>query len=133
PLDPALCLRGVGADDLDGEFGQGAPKLGYASVGATGTFAGHSEDAVLVAVERHWPAVVPEVTLRGIKVVEGRFGSHEPELHQPPGGVVDVDEQRAALAAPLEPVVVGPVNLNELPEALSPRPRLMGLGRLISA
>ena len=60
---------------------------------------GNPEDAVLVAVERHRLAVVAQIRQRRREVVEGRLRLREAQLHQPPGGVVDVDQQAASSPA----------------------------------
>lgn len=79
------------------------------------------------ASARDRPAMPLHVRERGPEVVEGRLRGHESELHEPPGRIVHVDEQRAPRAAPLEPLVIAAVDLDELAEAVPPIPRLVDL------
>jgi hypothetical protein len=46
-------------------------------------------------------------------------------VHQAAGGVVDIDKQGGLRAAVFEPPVLGAVDLHELTETITPRPRLM--------
>ena len=113
-LDPALRLRALGAEAVDVELAEGAPALGEPGA-ALGAVAGLDvEDAQPVAVERHRLAVPLEVAPGRLEGVEGRLGRREAELHQPAGRIVDVDQQRAARAAALEPSVLAAVDLDEL-------------------
>ena len=59
------------------------------------------------------------------RVVEGGFGLHEPQLHEPSGGVVDVHEQRAVRSSVLEPVVLAAVDLDQLAQALAAKAGLV--------
>jgi hypothetical protein len=114
-----------GANDVDVEGSESAAELGDAAATTARAFLVHAEDAVLVAVERHRLAVAAEVRHRRVEVVEGRFGLHEPKLHQPSGRIVHIDQHRAAVRALLEPLVVAPVNLHQLAQALPAVPRLV--------
>jgi len=49
------------------------------------------------------------------------------QLHQPPGRVVDVDQQRAARSAVLEPGMLAAVDLDQLAQAGAAKARLVGL------
>ena len=84
---------------------------------------GDVEHAELVTVEGHRLAVALEVAARGVEVVEGRFDGGKAELHEATGRVVDVDQQRAPRPAVLEPGMVRAVELDELPETRTARPR----------
>src|SRR6267143_7127564 len=70
PLDAALCLRRIRADDLDVELGRGAPELRHTAGPARRALVVHAEDAVLVAVEGHRFAVAPEIPAGRREVVE---------------------------------------------------------------
>jgi hypothetical protein len=118
-------LGRVGADDVDVKLGQGAGKLHHTSGPAGRALVVHSEDAVLVAVEGHGLAVALEIGAGRGEVVECRFAPHEAQLHQPPGGVVDVDQDRAARTAVLEPGVLATIDLHELAQTFAPVARLM--------
>jgi len=48
-------------------------------------------------------------------------------VHQPAGGVVYKNQQRAAVGAVLKPEVIGPIDLDQLADAFSPVARLVGL------
>src|SRR5947199_6553912 len=115
-LDPALRLRAVGAETVDVEGAEGAAELRES--GATlGAIAGlDMKDAEPVAVERHGLAVTLEVAPGREEVIERGLGVREAELHEAAGGVVDVDQQRAARAAILEPGVLAAIELDELAE-----------------
>src|SRR6266478_3694057 len=132
PLDAALCLRRIRADDVDVELGQGAPELRDAPGPARRALVVHAEDAVLVAVEGHRLAVARKIPAGRREVVERRFALHEAQLHHAPGGVVHVDQQGAARPAALEPGVLAPVDLHQLAEALAPVPRLVRRPRLLT-
>jgi hypothetical protein len=54
-----------------------------------------AENAVLVAVERDRLAVALQVRAGRREVVERGLDLDEAQLHQPPGGVVDVNQERA--------------------------------------
>ena len=125
PLDAALRLRGVGADDVDVELGQGAAKLRHTPGPAPRALVVHAEDAVLVAVEGHRLAVALKIRAGRGEVVERGLALQEAQLHQPTGRVVDVDQERAAPTAVLEPGVLAPIDLYQLAEALAPVARLM--------
>ena len=88
-----------------------------------------AEDAVLVAVERHWLAVRLQVGPRGAEVIERGFRGDEPQLHQSAGRVVDERQQRAHLAAILEPAVFGTVDLHQFAQTFTPSSRLMRGGQ----
>src|SRR5260370_9930652 len=81
------------ADDLDVELGQGAPELRHTAGPARRALVVHAEDAVLVAVEGHRLAVSPEIPAGRREVVECGLDLDEAQLHQAPGGVVDVNQQ----------------------------------------
>src|SRR5882762_7172384 len=78
-----------------------------------------------VAVEGHRLAVALKISAGRGEVVERRFALHEAQLHQATGRVVDVNQQRAARTALLEPGVLAAVDLNQFAEALAPVARLM--------
>lgn len=46
-------------------------------------------------------------------------------MHQPAGGVVDEDQQRAAVGTVFKPEVIGPIDLDELTDAFPPMARLV--------
>src|SRR2546428_7443328 len=122
-LDPALRLRAVGAETVDVEVAEGAAELRES--GATlGAIAGlDMTDAEPDAVERHGLAVTLEVAPGRVEVIERGLGVREAELHEAAGGVVDVDQQRAARATILEPSVLAAIELDELAEAGPTLPR----------
>jgi hypothetical protein len=129
PLDPALRLRAVGADDLDVQLAHRPPELG----GAVAAGPGHPEDAVLVGVEGHRPAVRLDVAPRRLQVGEGRFALDETEVHELAGRVVDEDEQRAARPAVLEPGVLAAVDLDQLAQAVPAVPGLVDVRAAVLA
>ena len=133
PLDAPLGLRGVGADDLDVELGERAAELRHATGSASRVLSSHPEDGVLVAVEGRRAPVPRQVGARRGEVVEGRLRTDEPQLHEVTGGVVHEDEQGAAGAAALEPLMVAAVYLDQLAQARSPVARLVGMPPALAA
>jgi hypothetical protein len=69
--------------------------------------------------------MLAQVPSSGFKVVERRLRVAEQQLHETAGGVVHEHEQRATLAAVLEPLVVAAIDLNELTQARSAPARLV--------
>src|SRR5437870_12388309 len=128
-LDPALCLRAVSAETVDVEVAEGAAELREAGA-ALGAIAGLDvKDAEPVAVERHGLAGTLEVAPGRVEVIERGLGVREAELHEAAGGVVDVDQQRAARATILEPGVLAAIELDELAEAGPALPRRIAPAR----
>src|SRR3712207_8449722 len=60
-----------------------------------------------------------EVALQGLEVGERALRRHEEQPHEPAGGVVDEDEERARVGAILEPAVLAAVDLHELAQGLA--------------
>ena len=54
-----------------------------------------------------------------MEVVEGRLRVDEAQLHQPPGGIVHLDQQRARRPAFFKPSMFGTVDLDQLTEAVT--------------
>src|SRR5438034_1204780 len=123
-LDPALRLRAVGAETVDVEGAEGAAEL-RESRATLGAIAGRDvKDAEPVAVERHGLAVTLEVAPGRVEVIERGLGVREAELHEAAGGVVDVDQQRAARATILEPGVLAAIELDQPRRAPARQPPL---------
>src|SRR5207247_4387344 len=112
-LDPALRLRAVGAETVDGEGAKGAAELRES--GATlGAIAGlDMKDAEPVAVERHGLAVTLEVAPGRVEVTQRGLRVREADLHDAAGGVGDVGQPRAARARSLETGVRAAIELDE--------------------
>ena len=117
-LDPALGRRGVGADHIDVQLAHRPTE--WRQPGARVLLAIDPEDAGLVAVEGDGAAVLLEVAAHGREVLEGRLGAGEAQLHELARRVVDEDQEHAAPATVLEPVVLGAVDLHELAAAHAP-------------
>ncbi len=103
---------------------QDAPELGQAGP-ADRTRVIDPKHRMLIAVEGHRLAVALQLAPGRVEVVDGGFRVHEAQLHQAAGGIVDVHQQRADRAAILEPMVVRAVDLDQLPETVTPVPRLV--------
>src|SRR5436189_156799 len=122
-LAPALLLRAVGAETVDVEVAEDAAELREARA-TLGAIAGLDvKDAEPVAVERHGLAVTLEVAPGGVEVIERGLSVREAGSDGGAGGLVDVDQQRAARATVLEPGVLAAIELDELAEAGPAFPR----------
>jgi hypothetical protein len=118
PLDAALGLGRVGAQDIDVELVQGPAELGHAAFGLVGLVG--AEDRMLVAVEGDGLAVILQIGPGGLEISEGALAGDEAQVHQPTGGVVHEYQQGALRAAILEPPVLAAVDLDQLAEAVAP-------------
>src|SRR6267378_15629 len=103
---------------------QSPAELGHA-VAADRILPVDPKDPVLVGIERHRLAVTLRIGSGRRKIVEGALALDKLQMHQPAGGVVDVDEQGAARPATLEPPVLRPVDLDQLAQTIAAVPRLM--------
>ena len=83
---------------------------------------------VFVAVECDWLTVLEQISLRDVHVLERGLGVAEMHANQLAGGIVDEHQKCTRRRAALEPAVFGSVDLNQLAEAWSSKPRLMNLG-----
>src|SRR6476620_4681317 len=83
------------------------------------------EHTVLVGIERHRLAVTLQIRPCRCKIIEGALALDKLQMHQAAGGVIDEDEQGALWPPSLEPPVLRTVDLDQLPEAIAPVPRLM--------
>jgi hypothetical protein len=126
-LDASLRLRAVGTNDVDIQREQCATELGH-PVAARSVLAVHSEDAVLVAVERHRLAMLLQIGARRPEIIKRRFRGDEPQLHQPARRIIHKSQQRARRAAVLEPGVLRAVDLHQFAQAIAPPARLMRRG-----
>ena len=121
PFHAALGLAGVRAQDLDVQFCEGAPELRHP--GATLRIRlVHPEHGVLIGVESDRAAVALEIPFKRLEVAVRALAGHEAQLHHSAGRIIDKDQQRARLATPLEPTVLGTVDLHQLAHALAPKP-----------
>src|SRR6202166_5055588 len=80
---------------------------------------------VLVGVERHRFAMPLQISPGRCKIVEGALALDKLQMHQPAGGVVNVDEQGALRPTSLEPPVLRSVDLDQLAHAVPAIPRLV--------
>lgn len=119
-----LGLRGVGADDIDVQRMQSPAELRHAIAGGR-ILPVDPEHAVLVGVERHRLAITLEVSTRRCKIIEGALALDKLQMHQPAGGIIDIDEQGALWPTPLEPPVFRTVDLDQLAQAVAPIPWLV--------
>ena len=124
PFHAAFGLRGVGTNDVDIQRVQRPAKLGHAIAGG-GILLVDPEYAMLVGVERHRLAIALQISAGRGKIIEGALALDKLQMHQPAGGIVDVDEQGALWSAALEPPVLRAINLDQLAQAIAPIPRLM--------
>ena len=83
-----------------------------------------------IRIEGQRQAVREHVRLQRLQIGLGRLRRRELQTRQPPGGVVDEHDERAARSPALEPIVRAPVDLNELAEA---RPAFANLENLLGA
>jgi hypothetical protein len=122
-LDAARRGGRGGAEAVDVERLPGAAELRDPRAPLRRIAFGDVADAQPIAGEGHRLPVALEVAPRGPKVVERRLDLGEGELHEPACGIVDVDQQGAHRAAVLEPGMLGAVDLDELAETRTARPR----------
>src|SRR5215467_5727488 len=94
-------------------------KLGH-SVTAGSVLAVHSEDAVLVTVERHRLAVLLQIGAGRPKVIHRRFRGDEPQLYQPARRITHKSQQRAWRTTVLKPGVLGAMDLHQFAQAIAP-------------
>ena len=123
-LDPALGRAAVGANDVDVQLVQRPAELGHA-VPAHRAGLVDPEGGVLVRVEGNRFAVHLQVLTGGLEIVEGRLGVHEPQMQEPAGGIVNVDQQRASRSAVLEPPMLRAVDLDQVAHTVPAIARLM--------
>ena len=131
PLDAALRLAGVGAQDLDVGPGQRPAELRYA-LAALGVPLGHAEHRMPVGVEGDRASMGLEVALQGRELGERAPRAHEEQLHQPAARVVDEDQQGARVGAILVPAVLAAVDLHQLAQGLAAQPRLVEAPALLA-
>src|SRR5271166_1536995 len=89
-----------------------------------------AENPVPIRIEGQRQAVREHVRLQRLQIGLGHLRRRELQTRQPPGGVVDEHDERAARSPALEPIVRAPVDLNELAEA---RPAFANLENLLGA
>jgi hypothetical protein len=119
PLDPALRLARIGADNLDVERVERTPELGHA-VAADGPLVIDAKNAVLVAVEGNRFAPGLQVGPGRMEIRERRLALDELQMHQPAGCIVDKHQQGALRPAILKPPMLAAIDLNQLADALAP-------------
>ena len=124
PLDPALRLARIGADDVDVERVQRPAELGHA-VAAERARVVDPEHAMLVAVEGDRLAPGLQIGAGGVEIGEGRLALDKLQVHQPAGRVVDEHQQGALRPAILKPPMLAAVDLHQLADALAPVAGLM--------
>ncbi|MBP0625407.1 hypothetical protein J8I82_37065 [Cupriavidus sp. LEh25] len=78
-------------------------------------------------------AVALQIGPRRRKVCECGFRMSEAQFHDPAGGVVDIDQQRAGWGTLLKPAVIAAVDLDQFAIAGAPVPRLVDLRRPLFA
>jgi hypothetical protein len=113
PLDAALGLGGVGAEDLDVEFMHGSCELSDGGIVPKFFFDGglaiHFVEGVFVDVKGDGASPEAKRVPHGGHEVEGVFDGHEATEEDLACGIVDEDQEHTSRAAAFEPVVVGPV------------------------
>src|SRR3954464_9877471 len=124
PLDPALRLARIGADNLDVERVQRTPELGHA-VAADCPLVIDAKDPVLVAVEGHRFAPGLQISPGRMEIRERRLALDKVKVHQPARRIVDKHQQGALRPAILKPPMLAAVDLNQLADALAPRTGLV--------
>ena len=128
-LHPTLGLRGRGVNELDAQPLGDAAELGQA-VAALRLFGVDAENAVPIRIEGQRQAVRQHVRLQRLQIGLGGLRRGKLQTRQPPGGVVDEHDQRAARPPALEPIVRAPVDLDEFAKA---RPAFANLEDLLGA
>src|SRR3982751_3688480 len=124
PLDPALRLARIGADNLDVERVERTAELGHA-VAADCPLVIDAKDAVLVAIEGDRLAPALQIGPGRMEIRERRLALDELQMHQPARRIIDKHQQGALRPAILKPPMLAAVDLNQLADALAPRTRLV--------
>src|SRR5258708_13285299 len=83
PLNPALGLAGVSAEDLNVELCQRTTELRHPG-SSHRVWSVHAEDSVLVRVKSDRAAVIVQIALQRTQVEVRALPSHEAHLHPPP-------------------------------------------------
>src|SRR5574339_937259 len=76
---------------------------------------------MFVRVDRHGQAVLLHITLETVERGPGPFILIKPGK-DPTAGIVDVGHQDTLRAAPLEPIMMGAIELHKFPHVSPPRP-----------
>ncbi|WP_375178121.1 hypothetical protein, partial [Sphingobium yanoikuyae] len=100
---------------------------------ALGGGLGVPKNCVLVGIESHRLAVPLDILARSLHVGKSALALDHLEMHQFAGRVVNVDEQRAARTAILEPFMIRAVDLDQFATAIPPMTWLIGSGTAGSA
>src|SRR5258706_7880660 len=103
---------------------QSPAELGHA-VTADRILAVDPKHTVLVGIERHRLAMALQISPCRCKIIEGALALDKLQMHQPAGGVDNVDEQGALRPATLEPPVLRSVDLDQLAHAIAAIPWLV--------
>ena len=77
----------------------------------------NAENAVAIRVECQRAAMGQNVTPQSLKIGAGGLGRREPQRRQPARRIINKDDQGAAGAAALEPIMRAAVNLDQLAKA----------------
>lgn len=119
-LDTSFGLGAQGEDHLDVQLAHGAGELGHGlrvpKVFIDGSLAIDLVDGVPVNVEGGGTTMEVQVGLDGGQEVEGVLHGDEHPEQDAACGVVDEDQEGAPGASALEPIVVAPIQLNQLPD-----------------
>src|SRR3954449_12857705 len=102
PLNSALRLARIGADNLDVERVERTPELGHA-VAADGSLVIDAKDAVLVAVEGDRFAPGLQISPGRMEIRERRLALDELQMDQPAGRIIDKGRRGALWPAVLQP------------------------------
>ena len=119
PLNPALGLRGRGADQFNSEALGHPAKFGPA-IAACCVLGVDPEYPVPVTVQRKGPSMGQNMRPQRLKINTRGLGRCKAQIRQAARRIVDEDDQAATRATPLKPVMRAAVDLDQLAKPCAP-------------
>lgn len=107
------------------------PNLGHPLTGMGGLVR-IAEHRVFVRVERNGAAMRVQIRLQSAEATERTLGFGEFQMHQRACRIINEDEQGAGRTALFEPVMVRPVDLDQLAIAFPARAQLLERAALLA-
>ena len=112
-FDATLGRRAVGADALDVQIMKRPSELRHAFA-ARGDGLVDPEYGMLIAVKRDWLAIVEQISLGDVHVLERLLRMAEMLGYELACGIVDEDQQHTGLRSIFKPAMIASVDLHQL-------------------